>query len=94
MVLVNEIEMKQKYNEICNLYRTPYDLCVKCLESFPSKRNPDIVKLIKSYLNDLIGLVDLISRIKSSQHFDQVNMCLLIDLCVDLVIKEHIFHFY
>jgi len=72
MVLVNEIEMKQKYNEICNLYRTPYDLCVKCLESFPSKRNPDIVKLIKSYLNDLIGLVDLISRIKSSHHFDQV----------------------
>ena len=64
--------MKEKYNEICNLYRTPYDLCIKCLEYFPSNRNSDIINLIKRYLTELIGLVDLISRIKNITIFDKV----------------------
>ena len=70
--LMSEIEMKQKYNEICNLYHTPYDLCIKCLEYFPSNRNDDIIKLIKNYLTELIGLVDIISRVKNDTQFDKV----------------------
>ena len=70
--LINEKEMKQKYNEICNLYRTPYDLCVKCLEYFPTNRNRDIIKKIKAYLTELIGLVDIISRVKNNYQFDKV----------------------
>ena len=31
LILLSDAEMKEKYNEICNLYRTPYDLCIKCL---------------------------------------------------------------
>ena len=65
IAILTDIEAKKKYNEICNLYQTPYDLCVKCLEYFPSNRNPKIINLIKNYLKDLIGLVDLISRIKN-----------------------------
>ena len=70
--LINEKEMKLKYNEICNLYRNPYDLCVKCLEYFPTNRNRDIIKLIKAYLTELIGLVDIISRVKNNYQFDKV----------------------
>lgn len=70
--LLSDIEMRQKYNEICNLYRTPYDLCVKCLEFFPTNRNYEIIKLIKSYLKELIGLVDIISRVKNDHQFDKV----------------------
>ena len=72
LILLSDAEMKEKYNEICNLYRTPYDLCIKCLENFPSNRNSDIINLIKRYLTDLIGLVDLISRIKNITIFDKV----------------------
>ena len=70
--ILSDIEMRKKYNEICNLYRTPYDLCIKCLENFPSNRNPEIIILIKNYLKDFIGLVDLISRIKNTAQFDNV----------------------
>ena len=70
IVILSEIEMKKKYNEICNLYQTPYDLCIKCLEYFPTNRNPNIINLIKNYLKDLIGLVDLISRVKNTEQFD------------------------
>ena len=70
--ILSDKEMRKKYNEICNLYRTPYDLCIKCLENFPSNRNPEIIILIKNYLKDFIGLVDLISRIKNTAQFDNV----------------------
>ena len=72
IAILTDIEAKKKYNEICNLYQTPYDLCVKCLEHFPSNRTPNIINLIKNYLKDLIGLVDLISRIKNTSQFDHV----------------------
>ena len=68
--LMSDKEMKEKYNEICNLYKTPYDLCVKCLEYFPNNRNKNIINLISSYLRELIGLVDIISRVKNNEQFD------------------------
>ena len=68
--LMSDKEMKEKYNEICNLYKTPYDLCVKCLEYFPNNRNKNIISLISSYLRELIGLVDIISRVKNNEQFD------------------------
>ena len=67
---IDEKEIKEKYNEICNLYKTPYDLCVKCLEYFPDYRNNNIIKLISSYLRELIGLVDIISRVKNNDQFE------------------------
>lgn len=72
IAILADIEAKKKYNEICNLYQTPYDLCVQCLEHFPSNRTPSIINLIKNYLKDLIGLVDLISRTKNTPQFDNV----------------------
>ena len=72
--------MKEKYNEICNLYKTPYDLCVKCLEYFPNNRNKNVISLISSYLRELIGLVDIISRVKNNEQFDNSIIDRLLNL--------------
>ena len=71
-------EMKQKYNEICNLYRTPYDLCVKCLEYFPTNRNRDIIKYFIDVINvkcstDDIGFLRDIPGILPAYHMNKSN---------------------
>ena len=88
LILISEAEMKKKYNEICNLYRNPYDLFIKCLECFPNNRNEQIMNLINSYLRQLIALIDFFSSVKNHNILDKVYRFIAMNLKYNYVQKN------
>ena len=68
---VDEIEIQKIVNQLINRYKNNYELCINTLLKFPSHRNKEIVNLIKPYLKELIGLMDIVSKEKSKESSDK-----------------------
>ena len=68
---VNENEIRMTINQLISHYKSPYDLCINALIQFPSFRNKEIINLIKPYLKDLIGLMDIVSKEKNEELSDK-----------------------
>ena len=68
---VNESEIRMTINQLISHYKSPYDLCINALIQFPSFRNKEIINLIKPYLKDLIGLMDIVSKEKNEELSDK-----------------------
>ena len=69
---INEHEMREIINQLLSVYKTPYDLCINALIQFPSYRNKEAIDLIKPYLKELIGLMDIVSKEKNEELSDKV----------------------
>ena len=68
---VDESEIRRTINQLISHYKSPYDLCINALIQFPSFRNKEIINLIKPYLKDLIGLMDIVSKEKNEELSDK-----------------------
>ena len=68
---IDEQEMIKVANQFLNHYKTSYDLCVNSLMQFPSYRNKEVIDLIKPYLKELIGLMDIVSKEKNEEFIDK-----------------------
>ena len=68
---IEEIEIQKILNQLINRYKNNYELCINTLLKFPSYRNKEIVNLIKPYLKELIGLMDIVSKEKSKELSDK-----------------------
>ena len=68
---VDESEIRRTINQLISHYKSPYDLCINALIQFPSFRNKEIINLIKPYLKDLIGLMDIVSKEKNDELSDK-----------------------
>ena len=65
-------EITKVVNRFLNHYKNPYDLCVNVLIQFANYRNKEIIDLIKPYLKELIGLMDIISNEKNEELADKI----------------------
>ena len=68
---IDEHEMIRVVNQLLNHYKTSYDLCINSLIQFPSYRNKEVIDLIKPYLKELIGLMDIVSKEKNEEIVDK-----------------------
>ena len=68
---IDEHEMNRVVNQFLNHYKTSYDLCINSLIQFPSYRNKEVIDLIKPYLKELIGLMDIVSKEKNEEFVDK-----------------------
>ena len=58
---LNDNEIKMVIKQILNKYRNPYDICINALIKFqPISRNKEVINLIKPYLKELYGIMDMI----------------------------------
>ena len=65
---LNDNEIKMVIKQILNKYRNPYDICINALIKFqPISRNKEVINLIKPYLKELYGLMDMISKEKNEE---------------------------
>jgi len=68
---IDEHEIKRVVNQFLNHYKTSYDLCINSLIQFPSYRNKEVIDIIKPYLKELIGLMDVVSKEKTEEFVDK-----------------------
>ena len=69
---IDNNEIMRVVNRFMNHYKNPYDLCVNVLIQFSTYRNKEIIDLIKPYLKELIGLMDIISKEKNMDLADKI----------------------
>ena len=82
MEKLNDNEIKMVINQILNKYKNPYDICINALIKFqPYSRNKEVINLIKPYLKELYGLMDIVSKEKneelSSKTINQISTNLI-----------------
>ena len=69
---IDNNEIKRVVNRFLNHYKNSYDLCINVLIQFATYRNKEIIDLIKPYLKELIGLMDIISNEKNEELADKI----------------------
>ena len=67
-------------NHILNLYKNPYEQCINSLIQFPSFRNKAVLDLIKPYLRELFGLMNIISKEKNEELSEKTLNQIALDL--------------
>ncbi len=69
---IDNNEITRVVSRFMNHYKNSYDLCVNVLIQFATFRNKEIIDLIKPYLKELIGLMDIISKEKNEELADKI----------------------
>jgi len=69
---IDNNEITRVVNRFLNHYKNSYDLCINVLIQFATYRNKEIIDLIKPYLKELIGLMDIISNEKNEELADKI----------------------
>ena len=68
----DENYINQTINQLICQYKNSYDLCINSLIKFPLYRNKEIIYLIKPYLKELIGLMNIVSKEKNEEQSDKL----------------------
>ena len=85
---LNDNEIEEIINKLINDYKTSYELCINALIFFPNFRNQEVVNLIKPYLKELIGLMDIISKEKNEELSDKALTQVAVNLHYKKILKN------
>ena len=85
---INDNEIKEIVYKLLNDYKSSYDLCINSLILFPNYRNQEVIDLIKPYLKELIGLMDIISKEKNEELSEKTLTQVALNLKYKKILKN------
>ena len=86
---LNYNEIKSILTKILSLYTDSYDLCINALIHFPSYRSKEVIDLIKPYLKEMIGLMDIISKERNEEQADKILNHIAMNLQYKKILKKN-----
>ena len=86
---LNNNEIISILTKLLSLYTDSYDLCINALIHFPSYRSKEVVDLIKPYLKEMIGLMDIISKERNDEQADKILNHIAMNLQYKKILKKN-----